>query len=79
MQDNKDGRKRENRLLTLFSSNPFGASILLTGMISLTCLEANNWYNGNLLFVIYNQFAFLFCGLVLGLFIDWVSFKKKYR
>lgn len=79
MQDKQKNEKRENRLLASFESNPFGTSIFLTGILSLVCLAVTNFYNGDLSLVIYNKFAFLFCGIVLGLLIDWVSFKKKYR
>lgn len=79
MQDKQKNEKRENRLLASFKSNPFGTSIFLTGILSLVFLSVTNFYNGDLSLVIYNQFVFLFCGIVLGLIIDWVSFKKRYR
>lgn len=79
MQDKQKDKKRENRLLASFKSNPFGTSIFLTGILRLVPLAITNCYNKDLSLVIYNQFAFLFCGIVLGLLIDWISFKRRYR
>ena len=77
MQDKQKNEKRENRLLASFESNPFGTSIFLTGILSLVPLAVTDCYDKDLPLVIYNQLAFLFCGIVLGLIIDYISFKKK--